>query len=86
MWQLMWVFTSRILVLYRLNDVHAIVRSASKDTALEKVYSDLLKKTTPHEKSIMRDLGRTFPHHEFFVDGSGIGQENLFNVLKAYSL
>lgn len=60
--------------------------SASKDAALEKVYSDLLKKTTPHEKSIMRDLGRTFPHHEFFVDGSGIGQENLFNVLKAYSL
>ncbi|KAL5631239.1 hypothetical protein ACGC1H_006925 [Rhizoctonia solani] len=60
--------------------------SASKDTALEKVYSDLLKKPTPHEKAIMRDLGRTFPHHEFFNDGSGLGQENLFNVLKAYSL
>ncbi|CAE7187147.1 unnamed protein product [Rhizoctonia solani] len=60
--------------------------SASKDTALEKVYSDLLKKPTPHEKSIMRDLGRTFPNHEFFNDGSGLGQENLFNVLKAYSL
>jgi len=29
---------------------------------------------------------RTFPHHEFFTDGQGIGQENLFNVLKAYSL
>ncbi|CAE6444615.1 unnamed protein product [Rhizoctonia solani] len=60
--------------------------SASKDTALEKVYSDLLKKPTPHEKAIMRDLGRTFPNHEFFNDGSGLGQENLFNVLKAYSL
>ncbi|KAG8764157.1 GTPase-activating protein [Ceratobasidium sp. 423] len=60
--------------------------SASKDTELEKVYSDLLKKTTPHEKAIMRDLGRTFPNHEFFNDGSGVGQENLFNVLKAYSL
>ncbi|KAG8704652.1 GTPase-activating protein [Ceratobasidium sp. 394] len=60
--------------------------SASKDTALEKVYSDLLKKSTPHEKSIMRDLGRTFPNHEFFTESSGIGQENLFNVLKAYSL
>lgn len=34
----------------------------------------------------MRDLGRTFPHHSFFTDGQGIGQENLFNVLKAYSL
>lgn len=29
---------------------------------------------------------RTFPHHEYFTDGQGIGQENLFNVLKAYSL
>lgn len=71
---------------HKLTDICANNRSASKDAALEKVYSDLLKKTTPHEKSIMRDLGRTFPHHEFFVDGSGIGQENLFNVLKAYSL
>ncbi|KAG8747807.1 GTPase-activating protein [Ceratobasidium sp. 414] len=60
--------------------------SASKDTALEKVYSDLLKKPSSHEKSIMRDLGRTFPNHEFFTESSGIGQENLFNVLKAYSL
>ncbi|CAE6510511.1 unnamed protein product [Rhizoctonia solani] len=60
--------------------------SASKDTELEKIYSDLLKQTTPHEKAIMRDLGRTFPNHEFFNDGSGVGQENLFNVLKAYSL
>jgi len=31
-------------------------------------------------------LLRTFPQHEFFTDGQGIGQENLFNVLKAYSL
>src|ERR1700722_5879875 len=29
---------------------------------------------------------RTLPHHHFFTDGKGIGQENLFNVLKAYSL
>lgn len=32
------------------------------------------------------EFGRTFPHHDFFTDGQGIGQENLFNVLKAYSL
>lgn len=31
-------------------------------------------------------LFRTFPHHDYFTDGQGIGQENLFNVLKAYSL
>ncbi|KAI0766833.1 rab-GTPase-TBC domain-containing protein [Trametes elegans] len=60
--------------------------SASKDPELENTYLRLLKETSPHEKAISRDLGRTFPHHAFFTDGHGIGQENLFNVLKAYSL
>ncbi|KAH8107865.1 RabGAP/TBC [Cristinia sonorae] len=60
--------------------------SASKDPELEQTYLRLLKETSPHEKAINRDLGRTFPHHAFFTDGHGIGQENLFNVLKAYSL
>ncbi|PFH51496.1 hypothetical protein AMATHDRAFT_58886 [Amanita thiersii Skay4041] len=60
--------------------------AASKDPELESTYLKLLKETSAHEKAITRDLGRTFPHHDFFTDGSGIGQENLFNVLKAYSL
>ncbi|KAM5535130.1 hypothetical protein V8D89_011216 [Ganoderma adspersum] len=60
--------------------------SASKDPVLEATYLRLLKESSPHEKPIQRDLGRTFPHHAFFTDGHGIGQENLFNVLKAYSL
>ncbi|KAJ6586951.1 rab-GTPase-TBC domain-containing protein [Mycena vulgaris] len=60
--------------------------AASKDPDLESTYLKLLKETSPHEKAITRDLGRTFPHHEFFTDGQGIGQENLFNVLKAYSI
>ncbi|KDQ53505.1 hypothetical protein JAAARDRAFT_80643 [Jaapia argillacea MUCL 33604] len=60
--------------------------SASKDPDLEATYLKLLKESSPHEKAIVRDLGRTFPRHEFFTDGQGIGQENLFNVLKAYSL
>ncbi|EKM54442.1 uncharacterized protein PHACADRAFT_96833 [Phanerochaete carnosa HHB-10118-sp] len=60
--------------------------SASKDPELEQTYLKLLKESSPHEKAISRDLGRTFPHHAFFTDGHGIGQENLFNVLKAYSL
>ncbi|KAH9839454.1 rab-GTPase-TBC domain-containing protein [Rhodofomes roseus] len=60
--------------------------TASKDSELENTYVRLLKETSPHEKAITRDLGRTFPHHAFFTDGRGIGQENLFNVLKAYSL
>lgn len=50
------------------------------------MYTEFLKQNSTHEKAIMRDLGRTFPHHAFFTEGKGIGQENLFNVLKAYSL
>ncbi|KAJ6499274.1 rab-GTPase-TBC domain-containing protein [Mycena sanguinolenta] len=60
--------------------------AASKDPELESTYLKLLKESSPHEKAITRDLGRTFPHHDFFTDGQGIGQENLFNVLKAYSI
>lgn len=60
--------------------------AASKDPATEKVYLTLIRETSPHEKSITRDLGRTFPHHAFFTAAEGLGQENLFNVLKAYSL
>ncbi|KAL0072388.1 GTPase-activating protein [Marasmius tenuissimus] len=61
-------------------------RAASKDVELESKYLKLLKETSPHDKAILRDLGRTFPHHDYFTDGQGIGQENLYNVLKAYSL
>ncbi|KAK7057167.1 ABC1-domain-containing protein [Favolaschia claudopus] len=60
--------------------------AASKDPELESTYLKLLKESSSHEKAITRDLGRTFPHHDFFTDGQGIGQENLFNVLKAYSI
>lgn len=60
--------------------------AASKDSAVEKLYLALIKETSPHEKAITRDLGRTFPHHTFFTAAEGLGQENLFNVLKAYSL
>jgi hypothetical protein len=60
--------------------------SKSKDSELESTYAQLLKETSPHEKMIMRDLNRTFPKHEFFQDQDGMGQEGLFNVVKAYSL
>lgn len=60
--------------------------SASKSAELEAIYKDLLKQTSPHEKSIQKDLSRTFPNHEFFQQGGGVGQEGLFMVVKAYSL
>ncbi|BGP50515.1 GTPase-activating protein [Rhodotorula kratochvilovae] len=60
--------------------------AAAKDANLEFVYSELLKQSSPHEKSIARDLSRTFPKHAYFSEADGVGQENLFNVVKAYSL
>ncbi|CEH14149.1 related to gyp5-gtpase-activating protein [Ceraceosorus bombacis] len=60
--------------------------SSSKSEEMEIVYAYYLKQTTPHEKNIRKDLARTFPEQEYFADGKGVGQENLFNVIKAYSL
>ncbi|KAI8603007.1 rab-GTPase-TBC domain-containing protein [Dissophora ornata] len=57
----------------------------SKDAQLEASYAELLKSTSSHEKQITRDMSRTFPNHEYF-QAEGLGQESLFNVVKAYSL
>ncbi|KAK9895924.1 RabGAP/TBC [Cystobasidium minutum MCA 4210] len=60
--------------------------SASKDPHLEATYSQLLRLPSTHEKAILRDLNRTFPTHEYFHDKAGVGQNNLLNIMKAYSL
>lgn len=57
-----------------------------KDPALEMTFTNLLTRTSTHEKLIQRDLARTFPKHEYFQEDDGSGQEALFNVVKAYSL
>lgn len=49
-------------------------------------YSELLKMTSPCEKLIRRDIARTYPEHNFFKEKDSLGQEVLFNVMKAYSL
>ncbi|XP_075935319.1 ecotropic viral integration site 5 protein homolog isoform X4 [Anarhichas minor] len=49
-------------------------------------YSELLKMTSPCEKLIRRDIARTYPEHQFFKEKDSLGQEVLFNVMKAYSL
>ncbi|XP_064649192.1 EVI5-like protein isoform X2 [Lineus longissimus] len=49
-------------------------------------YADLLKRSSPYEKVIRRDIARTYPEHDFFKEKDGLGQESLFNVMKAYSL
>jgi hypothetical protein len=92
--------------------------SSSKDPALESLYSSLLRQSSPHEKSIQKDLARTFPKNKFFqkpthaaavrlssstsgsngdggggepvklsaVEERGRGQDELYNVIRAYSL
>ncbi|KAI7885006.1 RabGAP/TBC [Lichtheimia hyalospora FSU 10163] len=61
-----------------------LCKSRNHTTDIDSEYKELLKRISPHEKSIRRDLSRTFPSHEFFQDDNG--QEVLFHVIKAYSL
>ncbi|KAH9820497.1 rab-GTPase-TBC domain-containing protein [Melampsora americana] len=60
--------------------------SSSKDVELELEYSRLLNQICPHEKSITRDLNRTFPQLEYFKESGGLGQDSLLAVCKAFSL
>ncbi|KAJ1659766.1 hypothetical protein IWQ61_001193 [Dispira simplex] len=62
------------------------VLSHSTSTNLQPLYSQLLSDHSSHEKVIIRDLSRTFPHVPVFRQEGGEGQKRLFNVLKAYSL
>ena len=39
-----------------------------------------------YEEKIMKDLARTFPMHPLFAERGGVGQQKLFNVLKAYAV
>lgn len=52
----------------------------------KKQYPEFIKATSACEKVIRRDIARTYPEHDFFKEKDGLGQEALFNVMKAYSL
>ncbi|XP_059470176.1 ecotropic viral integration site 5 ortholog isoform X2 [Neocloeon triangulifer] len=56
------------------------------DSPVKKQYADFIKATSACEKVIRRDIARTYPEHDFFKEKDGLGQESLFNVMKAYSL
>ncbi|BET00471.1 TBC [Nesidiocoris tenuis] len=49
-------------------------------------FAEYIKATSACEKVIRRDIARTYPEHELFKEKDGVGQESLFNVMKAYSL
>ncbi|KAI8083118.1 rab-GTPase-TBC domain-containing protein [Halteromyces radiatus] len=63
---------------------------ASKSKQLELMeeqhYLDLLRTASPYDKMIQRDLARTFPGHDYFKEQDGVGQEGLYNVVRAYSV
>ncbi|VDM99778.1 unnamed protein product, partial [Thelazia callipaeda] len=54
-------------------------------SAIHDIYADCMRKSSPYEKVILRDIPRTYPELEFFKD-NGRGQQALFNVIKAYSI
>jgi len=49
-------------------------------------YAEYMKTKSACEKVIRRDIARTYPEHDFFKKKDGVGQESLFNVMKAYSI
>ncbi|XP_045509935.1 ecotropic viral integration site 5 ortholog-like isoform X2 [Colias croceus] len=60
---------------------------AGVDSSPEKrLYASYIKAKSACEKVIRRDIARTYPEHDFFKEKDGLGQESLFNVMKAYSL
>ena len=45
-----------------------------------------LAQDSSSEQTIVRDISRTFPAHEYFKEAGGVGQEALFKISKAYSI
>ncbi|KAF7493516.1 Ecotropic viral integration site 5 -like protein [Sarcoptes scabiei] len=70
----------RGLVWQHLSNVH------NNRNQFQENYVPLLRLQSPCEKVIKRDIPRTFPEHDFFKEKDSIGQQSLFNVMKAYSL
>lgn len=58
----------------------------ARDLDLEDEYDKLRGMPSPHEDRIDKDVGRTFPDHDFFNNSSLPGQKMLWNVLKCFSL
>ena len=47
-------------------------------------YVELLAAPSDWDAKITADIARTFPAHPFFEEKDGVGQQSLFNVIKAY--
>eukprot|EP00927_Polykrikos_kofoidii_P077925 TRINITY_DN74809_c0_g1_i1.p1 TRINITY_DN74809_c0_g1~~TRINITY_DN74809_c0_g1_i1.p1 ORF type:complete len:407 (-),score=54.21 TRINITY_DN74809_c0_g1_i1:96-1271(-) len=59
----------------------------SRDKYPADVYHQMcLTNDAPCEGDIVRDINRTFPKHVLYRDRQGLGQQQLLNVLRAYSV
>ena len=78
-------FNSFIIYLVKTK-CHFLTCSYANDSPAKQQYAEYIKATSACEKVIRRDIARTYPEHDFFKEKDGLGQESLFNVMKAYSL
>lgn len=60
--------------------------AGARDRNLEEEYETLLTQKSPFEGAINKDIGRSFPGVEMFMDPEGEGQKMLGRVLKCFSL
>ncbi|KAJ1520718.1 hypothetical protein ONE63_003815 [Megalurothrips usitatus] len=56
------------------------------DNAMMDNYRLLITQDCSCENSIMRDINRTFPAHDFFKEAGGLGQDSLYRISKAYAV
>ena len=67
-------------------DVWLFLSKAEMLEATGKPYSHyLLTNDISIQKLILKDIGRTFPYHQFFASPCSQGQQKLLNILTAYS-
>lgn len=60
--------------------------AGARDPALEEKYHQLCRESSPHEPQIGKDVGRSFPNHDYFRNPQSAGQRALSNVLKCFSI
>jgi len=60
--------------------------AGARDPFLEDEYDRLCGESSPYEKLIGKDIGRSFPGVDMFRDPDGEGQKMLGRVLNAFSL
>lgn len=67
-------------------EVWQLLANCRNDEELIAKYAEVVTKDCPDDVYVRRDIGRTFPAHEFFRETGSLGQEALYRVLKAYAV